>query len=496
MRREKAWPAAAFLLWTMTAVAVGTLAMEATRQAGSPPPWQMTTIAPLIELTGIGMAVRASRHRGLDHRTRRAWAIIAVAMVSYAVSGGLRGAYPPGSSFPTPADLLCLASAVVLLVGLLNLPMRSRGRRVRQKLWLDSVVVVLGSAMLIWYVELSETVSDAGTQPGWAFAATLAYPVLDLGLIFAASAVLLHGAAASVRRPAQLITLAMMATAVGDLYFGHSQGEQAVVPAPFYWQITCWIAGQALLTMAAFTQVRVAGDHRLTIEDPAAQKVAKLPYFAIGAGYLLLLADMRHYDLRTVGLGLGAVAMTAAVVTRQVVALRENHELATTDTLTGLVNRRRLYQSLRLALARGTRNGRTVAVVLIDMNGFKQVNDTMGHEAGDQLLVAFGRVLRTNVLGTDVVSRLGGDEFALVLHNIGGPDDAVAVVRRILDAMAEPVLVDGVLIPPQASFGVALAAPGELDADAVLRRADTAMYRAKQEKTTMYAVDDTVLEQV
>jgi diguanylate cyclase (GGDEF)-like protein len=208
----------------------------------------------------------------------------------------------------------------------------------------------------------------------------------------------------------------------------------------------------------------------------------------LGLGYVLLLFAVRGYQVRTVGLVLGAVAMTAVVVVRQIIALRENHELATTDILTGLANRRQLYDDLRVSVARSARSGNLVAAVVIDMNGFKQINDTMGHEAGDQLLNAFGRILRANVIGSDVVGRLGGDEFAIVLHNITSPDNAVAVVKRIQTAMQEPVILGDAAVQPQASFGVALTAPGETDADALLRRADAAMYRAKQNRTTGFAV--------
>ncbi|GIM88275.1 GGDEF domain-containing protein [Paractinoplanes toevensis] len=207
----------------------------------------------------------------------------------------------------------------------------------------------------------------------------------------------------------------------------------------------------------------------------------------MGVGYALMLVAVRDFPLRTAGLVLGAVAMTGVVVLRQIIALRENHELATTDTLTGLVNRRQLYERLRMALARGRGRG-NVAAVLIDMNGFKQVNDNLGHESGDQLLVAFGRILRSSVFGTDVVGRLGGDEFAIVLHDVDSVDKAVAVVSRIMAAMREPVEIGDVAVQPQASFGIVLALPGEDDADALLHRADTAMYQAKQNRTTGYAV--------
>jgi diguanylate cyclase (GGDEF)-like protein len=178
------------------------------------------------------------------------------------------------------------------------------------------------------------------------------------------------------------------------------------------------------------------------------------------------------------------VTLTALVVARQLVAQREIHEMAVTDPLTGLVNRKRLQDALSLALTRSARSGQRVAAMLVDMNGFKQINDTLGHEAGDQLLVAFGQILRRNVLGADVVGRLGGDEFAVVLHNIGSEANVVAVAERIAADMRHPVLLGDTPVQPSASIGIAVAGPGELSPDELMHRADLAMYRAKRAKTT------------
>jgi diguanylate cyclase (GGDEF)-like protein len=481
----QAWRWGAILLYASFALCIASMAAG----LDAPPPaapWQIGVFDALYGLVSIVMAVRAWRHRSLDHRSRRAWGIIAVSFTILLLSGLVRGVFP-GGAFPTPGDTLRLLFAPVLLAGLLTLPLRTRGNRARHKMWLDTALVMIGCGMLLWYFEAGDSVDRAEHISGNALAAALAYPVFDLVMIFGATVLLLRGASASVRRPAILITLAMVALVVGDAYFGYVQTQLDNVTPSDNWQYACWIAGPFLLAMAAYEQVRSAAGHDLRIEDPTARTAARLPYIAMLSGYALLVFAVRHEPVRTVGLVLGAVAMTSVVVARQVVALRENHELATTDTLTGLVNRRQLYARLRIAVARA-RGRSTVAAVLIDMNGFKQVNDTMGHEAGDQLLVAFGRVLRAGVFGTDVVARLGGDEFAIVLHNITSVDNAVAVVKRIISAMQEPVEIGDVAVQPQASFGIALARPGETDADALLRRADLAMYRAKQNRTTGYAV--------
>ncbi|GIM88276.1 hypothetical protein [Paractinoplanes toevensis] len=174
------------------------------------------------------------------------------------VSGLLRAIYPSGEHFPTPADLLRLLFAPVLLAGLLMLPLRTRGKRVRHKMWLDTAVVMIGSGMLLWFVEVDEGLIASGET----LAAALAYPVLDLVMIFGATVLLMRGAADSVRRPAVLILLAMVMLMVGDAYLGYRQSRFGDVP-PDRWQFACWITGHFLLTMAAFTQVRMAGGHRL-----------------------------------------------------------------------------------------------------------------------------------------------------------------------------------------------------------------------------------------
>jgi diguanylate cyclase (GGDEF)-like protein len=441
----------------------------------------------VYQLVGVGLAVWAWRHRNLDRRSRRAWALMAVAFVLLSVSGALRSIYPVGVGFPSPADIFRLAFVPVMLAGLLALPLRTQGRREQHKVWLDTVVVVVASAMLLWYLQIGPSVEQAGRIPGSALAAAIAYPALDLILIFGASVVLFRGAAQAARRPAALLGLAMLIIVAGDLYLGYRQSNNGAA-APDRWQFACWLTGHFTLTMAAFAQCRLASRHRLHSEESRARSTSILPYVAVALGYLLLVLAVRGQHLRVLGLVAGAVIITGVVVARQVIALRQNHELAITDTLTGLVNRRQLHDRLRLALTRSARNGQNVAALLIDMNGFKQINDTMGHEAGDQLLVAFGQILRRNVLGGDVVGRLGGDEFAVVLHNIHTPDNATAVARRIITDMQQPVMIANTPVQPRAAIGVALSAPGQYTADELLHHADLAMYRAKGTTTAGFEI--------
>ena len=150
------------------------------------------------------------------------------------------------------------------------------------------------------------------------------------------------------------------------------------------------------------------------------------------------------------------------------------------DSLTGLPNRVQLRQHLDRAIARGKRHNQLLAVMGLDLDRFKSINDTLGHATGDALLAEVAARLRENVRETDLVGRLGGDEFAIVAEDLETPDDAVRLARRICAALSEPYRVNGHEVTSSASVGIALG-PAEGEADVLMKNADLALYRAKQD---------------
>ena len=159
--------------------------------------------------------------------------------------------------------------------------------------------------------------------------------------------------------------------------------------------------------------------------------------------------------------------------------------LATRDSLTGLPNRALIKESLATMLANAQRNQQQVAVIFADLDRFKSVNDTLGHEIGDKLLVRVANTLLAQIREQDSIGRLGGDEFLVVMpvHNV---NDVVVVVRRIIDAMAQPFEIDGIDLRTSASLGIAIYPEDGTDADVLMRRADLAMYKAKSDATTRW----------
>lgn len=165
--------------------------------------------------------------------------------------------------------------------------------------------------------------------------------------------------------------------------------------------------------------------------------------------------------------------------------LRESEErvrrMAYQDTITDLPNRRWLMDALAHTLAQAKRHGHTTAVLFVDLDRFKKVNDSLGHEVGDGFLREVAIRLTRAVRAGDTVSRLGGDEFVIVLPEIAGPRDATAVADKILNAMAETMTIAGHRIEIAASVGIAIGTREHwLDPDELVRSADEAMYAAKK----------------
>jgi diguanylate cyclase (GGDEF)-like protein len=180
-------------------------------------------------------------------------------------------------------------------------------------------------------------------------------------------------------------------------------------------------------------------------------------------------------------------ALLAAALDRQamVASLRDKEEslrnAALHDHLTGLPNRVLLEDRLDQAQLRATRQpGHRFAILLLDLDGFKAVNDSLGHAAGDQMLIEVARRLLSLLRKSDTVARLGGDEFVVLLDGVATPDWQHVVCDEITASIGEPFEIDGRSVEVGVSIGVAVSSDGASDPDHLLREADAAMYRAKE----------------
>ena len=213
---------------------------------------------------------------------------------------------------------------------------------------------------------------------------------------------------------------------------------------------------------------------------------------AQGALPLVALGALEDEELRLRAMGAGAqdylskAALTGYVLRqslRYALERKRTEEklayLAHRDPLSGLFNRRLFRERLELAVREAAGRGSHLAVLLLDIDRFKTVNDSLGHGIGDRLLEVVAGRIRDNVKDSDVVARLGGDEFAVLLENVAGKEEALAAAQRLLEAMVPPARLVDYEIVVTASIGIALYPDHGETAEEILQRADKAMYRAK-----------------
>jgi diguanylate cyclase (GGDEF)-like protein len=448
---------------------------------------------------GIG-CLRASRRTAGG--ARAGWTALAVASWSWgaahAVGLATSGVLGAAGDRPTPGDVAGLAFPIVGLVAVCLLAPRSPERALSRRL-IDALTVACALTLAVWVLVLGAAVSGAGVHPAAlppagslaALVVWLARPVGDAILL----TVVVLTVAQDRRLPWRwgLLAAAMLAMAASD-------GAVAVLAAAGHdaegtaagWG---WWAAFCLLTTAGATVGRSeepGGLRRPPAPVRRAPRPGLLPYLplAVAVGAVALEYD-RGRSLDTVGTAL-AVALVALVLVRQYCLLRDNyrlagagaareaqlHHLAFHDALTGLANRALFQDRLGHALDLAARGGRQVSVVFVDLDGFKSVNDTLGHAAGDQLLIGVARRMRGAIRASDTLARLGGDEFAVLVEQ---GSDATVVARTLLATLNRPFTLDGRQVAVSASLGVATADPGlgAEQAPALVHRADVAMYTVK-----------------
>jgi diguanylate cyclase (GGDEF)-like protein/PAS domain S-box-containing protein len=183
------------------------------------------------------------------------------------------------------------------------------------------------------------------------------------------------------------------------------------------------------------------------------------------------------------------LAGTYADIDERKAAEERLRRLAEHDPLTGLPNRSLFHDRLHEAMARCTSEA-SMALLFLDIDRFKEINDTWGHEAGDQVLATYAVRMRELMRQTDTVARLAGDEFTLILNGLRSPADAVTLAAKLVQTLRQPIAVGGRQLEVTASIGVAICRPGETDQAGVLRRADAALYEAKRRGRNGFFIDD------
>lgn len=372
--------------------------------------------------------------------------------------------------FPSPADagwLLFYPCAYACI----GLRVRAAARHLPRSLWLDGLVGLLS----VGAVGAGAVVAPvlAGSEGSRAAVLTnAAYPMCDLLLFGLCVAVFaLYG-----WRPGR----GWIGLALGFALFAAADSiyllrVAAGTYAPGSILDSAWVVGLVVMSMAAWQPAPPSRDVEL-----GGRAALVLPSACgLAAVAVLLAGSFGHVPAAAAGLAAAALLASMARTTltfAEVGRLAEVRHLAATDALTGLPNRRDFDQRLRTALARTRATGERLALLVIDLDRFKELNDALGHHAGDLVLAQIGTRLRTVLRGDDELARLGGDEFAVLLPGASGVE---AIAERLGAALEQHFTVDGIDVRIGGSIGIAICPDHGVEAETLLQRADVAMYQAK-----------------
>lgn len=436
-------------------------------------------LAPLVAFT-----------RGVRHRADRAWSwSIAAGLASYA-AGDLVYSFHVARLDPVPypsvADVAYLGLYPPVALGLMLLA-RREGYPVRRSVALDGLVALLGSAAVAGVV-VSPLVAAADADSWQGLVVNAGYPVGDVALIAMVACVfVLRGG-----RPGFYgwvgTGLAVFATA-DTIYLYLSSTDSYHVGTPLD---ALWAVG---LNIVAYGGWRPRHDPR--VDGPAPNRAESLWTLAaplagvVLAIVVLVQASLRHTPLVIVLLAAGTLLAASGRIVDGFVAVMDVARVraeARTDELTGLGNRRQLYETIEAEVAAAGPDD-LLYLLLIDLDRFKEVNDSLGHAVGDEVLSTVGARLRTTIGADDVLVRLGGDEFGLLLSHRPATFDVTACAQRVATQVCAPIMVAGLTLQVEPSIGVACVPVDAANRTDLMRHADVAMYDAKVNHTTVARYD-------
>jgi diguanylate cyclase len=380
------------------------------------------------------------------------------------------GQFQADPPVPAPSDFAYLGFYVSVTAAVVCLVRRDHGAFPRA-LWLDGALGAAGAA-----TALAAVLSPVLSSPQGDLDAVVvgsAYTAADLLLVAMICGVL---TARGVRGGSLWLLLAggLATFCAGDVVYALqvSAGTYSIVgPLPLLWMV-----GVTCIALAIWRAPRPRG-----IASGRSKAILAIPMLAtLTAVSVLVLSSFSHLPAAVVVLATFTLLLAAArtfVSFRQVQRLSDARRQAVTDDLTGLGNRRALLEHGEQRLAAAAAGDR-LALILIDLDNFKEVNDTFGHSAGDKLLRETAHRLAARVSDPDLLVRLGGDEFALLIA-LAPADDGGKLTALILDRLMQPLVIEGARVRVDASAGIAERDDASVRISELLRRADVAMYAAK-----------------
>jgi diguanylate cyclase (GGDEF)-like protein len=423
-------------------------------------------------LVGVIVSWRALR----STQARRSWMIFAFGVSIYGMGNVLWAVWVehlPEPPIPSVCDGMWLTLYPACYLGIVGLA-RVRERRVPARIWLDGIIAGLGIAAIGAAIVLRPVLASVSGNAA-AVVTEMAYPICDLLLAALVVGVLaLRGW--RLDRMWAMLGSGFLALAAADCMYALQVAGGASAPTTA--TNLAYDLGVLLLALAAWQPGEAL--ERDTLPGTAVLAIpAAFTFSALG----LLIYD--HFSrLDPLALALALLTLLAAfartgLAFRDVRALAETRRQALTDDLTSMPNRRHFLRCVHEGITAARASDTSVALLIVDLDHFKELNDTLGHDAGDELLCQVGERLRAVLRSTDTAARLGGDEFGVLLC---GPCDtarAEVVGDKILAAIGEPFPIKGLNLRVTASIGIALYPEHAGGEEELMQHADVAMYEAK-----------------
>ena len=442
-------------------------------------------------IAAVAIIVGARLHRPVRPQP---WYLLAAGQLVWGIADMVAAAdamQVDGPTFPNASDPLYLAGYALAAVGLALL-IPGRSARTDMAGNLDTAILTTALGLLSWVV-LARPIAELQSDSPWAAGIGMAYPVADIVLV--ALLLRLIAVPGSRTRSFRFLAYGLLLLIVADTLASAAKLVTWTSSEQFD---MLWLASYVLLGTAGLhpsmrsvsDSSKIEGYRPLTFARSAALTAAVLVAPAV-----LVVQTLARSATSVWGIALGSALTSVLVMARMTLAVRQMERLheereiaraalahqAAHDSLTGLPNRATALGLVTSALHRARDGHSSFAVLFLDLDGFKQVNDTLGHHAGDEVLTICARRMEAAIRGGDAVARLGGDEFVVLLDPLDGELSAVTVARRLVDKLAEPMSLSSSLTAQiGASVGVRVFDGADNDdVELLLKQADQAAYRAK-----------------
>ncbi|GGL88193.1 hypothetical protein GCM10010840_27810 [Deinococcus aerolatus] len=392
------------------------------------------------------------------------------------------------SVFPSLADLFYLFTLPCIGLGIIKLRREAQGRLNRLSILLDTVLVVLMIGEVLWAASVSSIIGSYPGQP-FTLAVALAYPAVDL-LLGAGMVTLALWRPVDLRRGELLLLAAGMGSfLIADMIYARQVSLETYQPGTLL--DAGWTLAAVCFGWAAYSSSRAerqTAGLTLFLSKALDRWIALLPHYAVLTVFAFYLFS------RLLGPPLSSLqaavllVIAALFILRQVLVLANNQYLQSSlahradhDPLTGVRNRSDLELRLQQLIDGNRRTGQPAAVLFVDLDRMKLINDTFGHSVGDLVLREVAARLTSDVGCVSSVTRFGGDEFVVILSAVQHPTQAASIAQQLLEALAQPFQVVGETVNLTASIGIALVPSDATTVAQAIEKSDKAMYDAKQD---------------